>query len=584
MFSWQRPGGARRGESLFVLWRLRRNAQGDRLQTMNQLFYGDNLDVLRQHVKDESVDLVYLDPPFNSNQNYNVLFAERDGSRAAAQIQAFTDTWQWDEGAARAYQETVETGGRVSQALQSFRTFLGENDMLAYLAMMAPRLVELRRVMKPTASIYLHCDPTASHYLKMLMDAVFGPIQFRNEVIWKRRTGSSSQVHISKKFGACTDSILFYVKSPAASFHPQYSFTAEGYADYVEKFFCYVDADGRRYTLADLSNPAPRPNLMYEYKGFKPPRNGWAISRAKMEEWDREGRLHFPKNPGGRIRRKRFLDELKGKPIQSLWDDIEPIGAHAAERLGYPTQKPVALLERILSASSNEGDAVLDPFCGCGTSIDAAQKLKRKWVGIDITSLATTLIKNRLRDTYGPEIEKTYQVIGEPVSLPDAERLAREDPYQFQWWALGLVGARPAEQKKGADKGIDGRIFFHDEPGGPTKQIILSVKAGAPHADHVRDLGGVIAREHAEIGVLLTFEEPTRPMRKEAASAGFYSSPWGQHSRIQIITVGELLAGKRIDCPPLRQTNRTFKKAPRADTYEGEQGTLPMAAERPDPD
>jgi SAM-dependent methyltransferase len=243
------------------------------------------------------------------------------------------------------------------------------------------------------------------------------------------------------------------------------------------------------------------------------------------------------------------------------------ISSQSAERLGYPTQKPEALLERIISASSNEGDLVLDPFCGCGTTIAVAQRLNRQWIGIDITHLAITLMKHRLRDAFGEEIAKTYQTIGEPTSLPDAETLAAEDPYQFQWWALGLVGARPVEQKKGSDKGIDGRLYFHDEvEGGKTKQVILSVKAGNTNVAHLRDLRGVVEREQAEIGVLITMQEPTQPMRAEAAGAGFYHSPgWNKdYPKLQILTVAELLEGKGIDMPPLGQVNRTFKKAPSA--------------------
>ncbi len=228
--------------------------------------------------------------------------------------------------------------------------------------------------------------------------------------------------------------------------------------------------------------------------------------------------------------------------------DVFPLNSQARERLGYPTQKPEALLERIIAASSNERDTVLDPFCGCGTTIAASQKLKRHWVGIDITHLAIGLIRHRLVDTFGGRAR--YEVIGEPVSTPDAAKLAKDDPYQFQWWALGLVGARPVEGKKGADKGIDGRIFFHEGDKDKTKQIILSVKAGHVTVSHLRDLRGVIDREKAEIGVLLCMDEPTAPMRKEAASAGFYKSPWGEHSRLQLLTIDDLLTGKTIDRPP----------------------------------
>jgi DNA modification methylase len=532
---------------------------------MNALYYGDNLDVLRRHVKDDSVDLVYLDPPFNSRQDYNVLFSEH-GTKAAAQIKAFEDTWTWDESAARSYEDATEEGGAIAQALVALRSFLGTSDMMAYLAMMAPRLSELRRVMKETASIYLHCDPTASHYLKVLMDAAFGPTNFRNEITWKRRVGSSSAVHASRRFGTCTDIILFYAKTADAPFFPQYNNTSEEYLKYVAERFKFVDSNGRTFRTDNLANPALRPNLIYEYKGYKPPANGWAISREKMEQWDKEDRLYFPKNKDGRIARKRFLDELKGMPVQNLWTDLAEINSQAQERLGYPTQKPEALLERIIAASSKEGDVVLDPFCGCGTSIAAAEKMKRQWIGIDVTHLAIGLIKSRLRDQFGDGIVGTYRVIGEPTTPDDAEELAKTDPYQFQWWALGLVGARPSEQKKGADKGIDGRLFFHDEKGGDTKQIILSVKAGKMHANYVRDLRGVMERENAAIGVFISLDEPTKQMRTEAASAGFYAAPYSgtKHPRMQLLTVAEILGGKGIDYPAKGQMNVTIRRAPKA--------------------
>jgi hypothetical protein len=292
---------------------------------------------------------------------------------------------------------------------------------------------------------------------------------------------------------------------------------------------------------------------------------GWRYSKETMAKLDSEGRIWYPGDRSKRPRLKRFLDEMPGTLVTNVWTDIFPINSQAQERLGYPTQKPEALLERIIKASSNEGDVVLDPFCGCGTAIAVAEKLKRQWIGIDITHLAITLIKHRLFDAFGKTTQ--FKVIGEPVSLADAGVLAGQDPYQFQWWALGLVGARPVEQKKGADKGIDGRLYFHDEPKG-TKQIIFSVKAGSLHANYVRDLRGVIERENAEIGVLITMEEPTRPMRSEAASAGFYQAPFSgekKHPRLQILTIADLLAGKTVDFP---RENVTFKKAPKAETVE----------------
>lgn len=455
----------------------------------NCLYYGDNLTVLREHIKDESVDLIYLGPPFNSRQDYNVLFAERDGTRSASQIMAFEDTWEWNMDAERAYEEIVERGGRVSDAMRAFRTFLGHSDMMAYLAMMAPRLIELHRVLKETGSIYLHCDPTASHYLKVLMDGIFSPQNMRNEIIWKR---TSSHSNATRRFGDQNDTILYFSKSDEPVFNRPYMAHSDAYK---KSHYSMVDEKGRRYTTRDMRNPGVRPNLMYEYKGYKPHPNGWTCSKEKMEQLDAEGRLYFPKAKDGRIRLKIYLEDSQGTPVGNIWDDIPPINSQAQERLGYPTQKPTALLERIINASTNEGDTVLDPFCGCGTAVEVAQRLNRRWIGIDITHLAIGLIKTRLADAFGDVVRETYEVIGEPVDLAGAEKLAEEDKYQFQWWALSLVRARPHEKKKGADQGIDGRLNFHDEKGGKTKQIIFSVKAGHLMATHVRDLRGVIERK-----------------------------------------------------------------------------------------
>jgi DNA modification methylase len=472
--------------------------------TENKLYYGDNLDILRRYVQDDSIDLIYLDPPFNSSQDYNIIFAEQNGSRSAAQVKAFEDTWRWDERAATAYREVVELGGNVSQAMQAFRLLLGENDLLAYLSMMAPRLVELRRALKPRGSIYLHCDPTASHYLKMLMDAVFGPRCFQNEIVWSYRRWPSP----SKHFQRMHDTLLFYCKSPkgATTFNVEYEPTS--------------------------------PSYLRRFKG-------------KTQMLD----------PATRTRKITLDAESRGLPRRDVWE-ISIIAGSAKERLGFPTQKPEALLERIVQASSNKGDLVLDPFCGCGTTVAVAHRFERRWIGIDITHLAITLIRHRLQDAFAGSAY--YEVVGEPVSVADAEAVAQQDPYQFQYWALGLVGARPVEQKKGADKGIDGRLYFHDERKGKTKQVVLSVKAGRVSVSDVRDLRGVLEREKAEIGVLIALREPTRQMRAEAINAGFYESPgWGtRHPRLRLVSVRELLSGSVQICPP--HGGNTFRRAPRA--------------------
>ncbi len=555
------------------------------MDPQNVLYYGDNLEVLRRYIKDETIDLVYLDPPFNSNATYNVLFAEKNGSQAAAQIQAFEDTWHWDQTAAASFQEVVEAGGKTSQVMQAFRTFLGDNDILAYLAMMAPRLVELRRVLKPTGSIYLHCDTTASHYLKVLMDAVFHPENFLNEIVWKRTFAHGS----ARRCGPVHDLLLFYAKTD------DYVWTGLRLPQddqYVTKHFRLIEeTTGRAFQPIALTGAGVRYGESGQpWRGVNPTKVGrhWALPggvlsklgifegsvQQKLDALDAGGRIYWPAKKDGSPRLKWYADELGGTALLDVWTDIPPISAQAAERLGYPTQKPEALLERIIQASSHQGDTVLDPFCGCGTTISAAQKLKRRWIGIDITHLAINLIKHRLQNAFGRRI--SYQVIGEPVSLPDAAELAKQDPYQFQWWTLGLVGARSVEGKKGADKGIDGRLYFHDDPKGKTKQIILSVKAGETvTVAHVRDLRGVLDREKAEIGVLLCMAEPTKAMRTEAASAGFYISPWDskKYPRLQILTIADLLNGKAISYPA-HSANVTFGKAAKAEEKTEEAARL----------
>jgi hypothetical protein len=341
---------------------------------------------------------------------------------------------------------------------------------------------------------------------------------------------------------------------------------------YLATKYRHEDERGR-YRLSDITGSGVRHGESGEvWRGFDVTAKGrhWMHTPAELDRLDEEGRIYWPPK-GGFPAYKRYLSEGGGRPLQDVWTDIEPINSMALERLGYPTQKPEVLLERILRASSDEGDTVLDPFCGCGTTVAVAQRLKRRWIGIDITHLAINLIRHRLQDAYGQEVASTYEVIGEPVSVDDAEELAGTDPYQFQWWALGLVGARPVEQKKGADKGIDGRIYFHDEPGGKTKQIILSVKAGKTGPAHVNELRGVVEREDADIGALITFQEPTKAMKEDAASAGFYKSPtWHtEHPRIQLVTVAELLDGKELSYPHV--TGTTFRKAPKADVETGDE-------------
>jgi DNA modification methylase len=527
------------------------------------------LDVLRRHVADESVDIVYADPPFKSDQNYNVLFKERDGQRAASQIRAFEDTWTWDQEDEAVYSELVTQGGRVADALEAFRKFVGPCDMLSYLVMMAPRLIECRRVMKKTGSMYLHCDQTMSHYLKVLMDAIFGPANYRNEIDWIRTNAHNFK---SRYYPRVCDILLFYTKSDTYTWHDQF----QPYSPEQLKRYKVEESTGRQYTGQDLTLMGTSPARQFEWRGSRPPSNrAWGYSQEKLEELWLQGRILKKQNGAPRLDGlKVYLDEMPGKTVTAVWDDVARIGNTSGERLGYPTQKPEALLERIVQASSNEGDTVLDPFCGCGTAVVVAQKFKRQWIGIDITHLAITLMKQRLKDTFGDSV--AFKVVGEPVSVPDAAALAASDPYQFQWWSLGLVGARPVEGKKGADKGIDGKIVFQGEGVGKFESVIISVKAGGVTVSQLRDLCHVVDREKACIGVFISMQETTEPMRMEAVTAGFYESQaWGKkYPKIQLFTVAELLAGKQIDMPPIRQVNATFKKAPKAEAVQGEEQRL----------
>ena len=542
----------------------------------NKLFYGDNLEVLRAHIADESVDLVYLDPPFNSNADYNVLFKSPAGVESEAQIEAFKDTWHWTlDGAEKAYDEVLgSTYTNAASMLRAMRQALGENDMMAYLAMMAVRLIELHRVLKPTGSLYLHCDPTASHYLKIILDGIFGSDCYQNEIIWKRTTTHSD----SRTWSWVNDVILFYTRTSKFT----WNIPREPHSDeYIESKYRHDDGDGRKYMLDNMTSPNPRPNMMYSWKGFPCPDKGWRYSKDTMAKLDAEGRIWYPRDANGafdptrRPRLKRYLEEMSGGVIGTVWADISPINSQAQERLGYPTQKPLPLLERIVTASSNLGDVVLDPFCGCGTAIHAAEKLGRRWIGIDVTHLSISLIERRMRDAF-PGIEARYEVIGTPKDLAGARELAARDKYQFQWWAVGQVGARPYKgKKKGADGGIDGIMYFKADKR-TDRAAIVSVKGGDNlGVGAVRDLIAVLEREkgHAEIGILICAALPTRAMEKEAAAAGFYKCEAGEYPRVQIVTLAELFQGIRPKVP-FGFTGGTFKAAAREDTSQGRQGDL----------
>ncbi len=538
----------------------------------NQLYFGDNLSILREHIPDESVDLIYLDPPFNSNATYNVLFKERSGEDSAAQITAFDDTWHWTIDSERAYQEVVLRGpDKLGRLLQAMREFLGQNDMMAYLTMMAQRLLELYRVLKPTGSIYLHCDPTASHYLKLLMDAVFGAEYVRREIIWQRAQAHGGATN----FNAVHDTLLYYAKTRQPTWNPQY---LPHTAEYIDSHYKLTDPDGRRYQLVAAHGAGSGSARRFGDQILEPPQGRhWAWDQERIDQLMAEDRIVFTRT--GTPRYKRYLDDTPGRPAADIWTDISPVNSQAAERIGYPTQKPEALLERIISASSNEGDLVLDPFCGCGTAVAVAERLKRRWIGIDITHLAVSLMKHRLQDTFGAELSE-YKVVGLPQDVASARALATESEhdgrYQFEYWALGLVDARPATGKKGADSGVDGYINFFDDNSGKAKRIIVQVKSGKVNRGQIATLKGDMEREKAALGLFVTLEAPTQPMIEEAVTAGFYEPeglPGNQYPKVQILTIDELLSGGQPEYPRFAAP-QTFRKAPRRKRKQGVQQTL----------
>ena len=572
----------------------------------NKLYYGDNLQVLREHIADESVDLIYLDPPFNSKRDYNLLFKTPKGHESDASITAFEDTWHWGGQAQDEFREIEKQANTdVAEMMRALRGFLGQNDMMAYLVMMCNRLLDMHRVLKPTGSLYLHCDPTASHYLKIVLDGVFGKENYRNEISWKR---SQPKSHTTVNFPNCRDVIFRYSKGNKVIFNKVFGKHDE---EYLENFYRYTDENGRRYRLGDITNPNKnRPNLTYEFLGVT---RVWRWTKERMQKAYDDG-LIYQSKPGAVPQEKRFLDEMEGQPLSDDWGDVEHLHGSNVETLGYPTQKPLALLERIISASSNEGDVVLDPFCGCGTAVHAAQKLKRRWIGIDITHLAVSLIEKRLKQAFpylnatpSPQPSPTrgegaivaspppvkpsakapenkgegtsapsplrgegwgegehFEVIGVPGDIDAARDLADRDKHQFQLWACTLVGAQPYKGgKKGADRGVDGMAFIEVDKG-KTEKIIVSVKGGEHvGSSFIRDLKGVVEREKAAIGLFVTLTPPTKEMKKEAAASGHYESPHhGAFPKIQILTIEGLLdRSERAQLVDMAYGGQTFKKA-----------------------
>ncbi len=517
-----------------------RTTHGETAPQCPDLYFGDNLDVLRRHIKDETVDLVYLDPPFNSKASYNMLYKEPTGRRSVAQVQAFEDTWQWGPDAASAYDEVLASRNSAAGILRALHGSLGSTDLMAYLTMMTVRLIELHRVLKPTGSLYLHCDPTASHYLKIILDAIFGPTCFRTEISWKRQSAHNDAKQGRKQYGNIRDVLFFYTKSQTWTWNWQYTPYDQ---KYVEDFYKHVEPEtGRRFTLSDITGPggAAKGNPHYEIMGIT---RYWRYSQSRMESLIASGKVVQSK-PGAVPREKRYLDEMPGVSLQNDWNDILP--AAGKESLGYPTQKPLMLLERILKTSSNPGDTVLDPFCGCGTTVHAALTTGRHCIGIDVTHIAIQVIIDRIKK-YFPAVKPN--VLGRPEDLEGARALANQDKYEFQWWAASLIGGQArGGNKKGADRGVDGEVFFK-RGANDYGRAIISVKGGENLSPSmIRELAGTREQEGADMGIFICLRDPSPKMISAAAACGSFD---GGYPRVAIVTIEKLLQRqKEIVLPP----------------------------------
>ena len=515
---------------------------------MNRLYYGDNLTIM-QDMPMSCVDLIYLDPPFNSNRNYNLMYRNLTGKPVPESVEAFCDTWEMDpekEQIARKMPILMREHGVDDYYVEFWRLWMQalrytQPRLLAYLIYMVERLLQMKVILKPHGSIYLHCDPTASHYIKVMMDGIFGHRNFRNEITWQRTESHNT----ANRYGNIADILLYYTKSDRRTWNPQY----EPYSESQLKRYRFKDSDGRRYKLENLT--APRPDSesgKFDWRGNKPgPSRGWGYKVEQLEDWWERGLIKTKRDGTPRLDGLIvYLDETEGKPLQNIWTDIPRIANTSKERLGFPTQKPIALLSRIIESSSNPGDVVFDPFCGCGTAVYAAETLGRKWIGCDIAILAVRLVADTLYSRYQLEDGKHYEISGVPVSAEQALDLFRRDPFQFEHWAVERVGGFP-NQKQVADKGIDGRIYFETLDG--MRSMVLSVKGGHVRPTDVRDLKGVLGSDEAVMAGFISNREPTRGMRLAAAEAGMFEYGEESYPRIQFLTIKDLFEGRELRTP-----------------------------------
>lgn len=559
----------------------------------NHLLYGDCLEML-DWVPDGSVDLIYLDPPFKSDTDYNMLFGSETGEDTA-QVKAFADTWYWKPDHKAVYTRLQLRGGAIGHMVESMHFMLGECGMLAYLLFMTERLIELQRVLKPTGSLYLHCDTTASHYLKLVLDAVFGIRMFRNEIVWKRATSHND----AKRFGRISDRILFYTKTDKFIWNGDAVRTPRTERELRSAF---PSRDRRGYfRKADLTGPShgqTSGESLKPWKGYDiasrgrvwsaPKRGSYAdyIDRHiipgyhqiegihdRLDKLDEHDMIVHPETGFWPSLKKYEASDL-GNPIQDII--LDPIGftnysVSNSEYLGYPTQKPLGLLEKLIRVSSNEGDVVLDPFCGCGTAVDAAEALGRRWIGMDVSVLAINVIRARLEDMHGGNVMTDVEVTGIPTSPEAARMLFLRDPFEFERWAVDLVGAEPNKKQVG-DSGSDGELAFPSNDKKRAQRGVVSIKGGANiNPSMVRDLRGTVEAMHAAMGVLVLMKPPTRGMITEAAKAGLWTDNFTDRSwpKLQIITVAELLDGKQLVMPTAHPPY-TKAKYSHSDSRQGE--------------
>jgi site-specific DNA-methyltransferase (adenine-specific) len=539
---------------------------------VNKLYYGDNLEVLRKYIKDESIDLCYIDPPFNSKRNYNQIYNNL-GKEDQAQAQAFVDTWTWDNHANEALEEIQSNyqGKFTSQTIDlidGLTKVLGKGSLLAYLVSMTLRIVEIHRVLKSTGSFYLHCDPTASHYLKIVLDTVFCSQggDYIAEITWERTSAHSD----SKTFANTTDVIFLYSKR-ILMFNQQFKPYSE---EYLKKYYKHQDGKGRFLDRDLTAGGLSGGGYNYDWKGIK---KLWRCPIETMQKYEEKNKLYYTRN--GTPRLKQYLEEMPGVPLTNLWNDIPPINSQASERLGYPTQKPEALLERIIKASSNKGDVILDAYCGCGTTIAVAERLERNWIGIDITYQSISLMLKRLEDSFGKNVLDKIELNGIPKDLESAKALATKPDdrtrKEFEKWAVLTYSNNRAviNDKKGADKGVDAIAYFQGDKDNREK-IIFQVKSGNVKSGDIRDLQGTMTLQGAALGIFITLKPPSKDMIQTAKSAGIYRGRYMSQSvdKIEIVTVQEILEQKkRLD---VILTFEVLKAAEKQRETQGQQMSL----------